>query len=381
MNTNTKPSSFYSIYHNISSLFGIEENEIKEISIPSKAISKRENYHKILHDEIILEIFKLLPGQTRLSTLPHVCYQFYVVSRPFSEKCLSLHYLIPKVEKSVVTRFLFRDYEKIHIFQFRKNQELSLYTLMYGSLLKKIKLSSSEFESYVNSLKKDENNFDILTINNQLKTLSFQHHVSKKLLENATIHNLISKTSSKTLSEFGELQDCKLISMLSDLDAKTLENIALRLIEYGKKTFEDRFAILELQNCLFEEFDEKHKQAILNFDNISPLPLLQIMGISIPPDLVKFGFFSLETCVAYLKEKIEEAKELFNFKCNHKTSLFFIKRERKNGLPFLEQLPPHDELAEEHQWFADRVIKMNPLEFCELKKIDIFSKFCTQITH
>lgn len=88
---------------------------------PSK-ITPRTKYERQIPDEVVALIFKSLPYQMQLSVIPQVCYQFYVISRPFSQDCYSVHRFIPKMKE--ITPYQGDAFFVIH---FTENYEISIH--------------------------------------------------------------------------------------------------------------------------------------------------------------------------------------------------------------------------------------------------------------
>lgn len=361
-----------------------ETTEEEKISIPFKVVQERNTYKTVLPNEMILQIFKLLDGQTRLCILPQVCYQFYEVSRPFSGKCYQLHNLIYPACNSIESVKM-----GVHIVQFRNDQTLSVYNILaYPNGSKQY--SMSEFKSHVCSLKNDDdNNFDVLTFYNRLKDrlqIFFGDDCYFRL------NHYFASNEEEYLLEgyFEDLKELETLEYLRNIDDDVLENIASIIIGYGQHytltgCFDRHEFEIEVLGCL----KENHRELLQVFSETGNKGFIEMIGLRYLPHyfnmednnikyrngiegLITLATLPFQKCIKRIKQNINDSLRGFFFECSYKSSLIFIStgdniKEISKSLfskavihysTNLEQVHHDPELAEEYQWFADKLIKI-----------------------
>lgn len=362
----------------------VPQDPNKKIADLVKIIFTQETNLLVFPNEINLQIFDLLDSSTRLSILPKVCQQFYLLNLSFSRAYFGLNEMIPK-NCSVAKNCIF-DTEgpkwfaiecvgpkkmMFHKINVALNHPVNKYGIVQNSTFKGImKYNRKFFETTLQSCFELSNNQEFSVLDLCEKAYieagkNFEIHLSQFSISDSINCNILTETSKKikTYHSF--------VSFFDILSEGSLQGIATVLMSFKEIILmEADYTLLECKEQLLSSL------TVEELNKIQPLikSLEEHLYISLDPALstpstskegcsfVLHKYFkdfilymtdsSYEECLTKIKDLIRESSEIYRFRSPFKSHLFFLYHCKQ-----LELFCPHGEIKDEHQWFADRLIK------------------------
>lgn len=363
MNINTKPSFLNGFMQNIIFAYKSTNNPI--------SLSEIKTVH--LPDELVDKIFELLSGQIRLSIFPQVCRQYRKISLSFSDKCFQLHHFIPKIRELMMSRGLFERCTRLFVINFDQNQgmnqgvkqSVSLNTIRLGVYEEKdLGLSSKTLGIHLNPFRNFDDSFDIIEFGEQLENFAaLNTQYSPRIY--SIQHNTISPDNSVHTFNIADQCGVDLVSLLSNLNDRTLTNIIQVLTAYSQGVLlRDNHDLADLKNKLLSTLTRHEKKQIerildsLNIDGwIRYVSLSKFDRDQINETILSIASHSLKKSLRLLKEKIETWSIQYERHYSYKKSLFFLNQKSQEGLLStytIEQL--FMSTCAEYQWFAGKII-------------------------
>ncbi len=357
----------------------------KKIEDLEKIIFNTKSNQLVLPDEINLHIFESIDPKTRLSILPKVCQQFYLLNHSFSNQCFHLNEIFPKV-LSVAKNCIYDTIgTKWFAIEFTGPKKLMFHKInvaAHHAIQDKYGIFQ---DSSFNAFMKYNRKFFQTTLESCL-TESKNHEFNVlDLCEKACIE--AGKEFKIYLSEFSisDVLKCNILAQKSDeikiyhsfisffelLSEGTLQGIALNLMNFKEiilmgadytlleckvellsSLTEDELKKLEPLIHVFEEFFHLPFNSGLSTLNTSEEGCSVVLHKYFKDFILYMTDSSYEDCLSKTKNLLQELCEIYRFKSPFKSHLFFLYHCKE-----LELFCPHGEINKKHQWFADSLIE------------------------
>lgn len=355
----------------------------KKIADLKKIIFNSVINQSVFPDEIYLEIFNLIDPQTRLSILPKVCQQFYLLSHSFSCHCFHLNEMILKIQsvakdciydtlgpKWFAIEFIGQKKLMFHKMNVALNHAVNKYGIIQDSTFKAImQYNRKYFETTLQSCFDASKNQDFSVLDLCEKAQIEAGHEFEIYLSEFTISNSIKCHILTEISEKIKIYH-SFVPFFEILSEGSLQDIATVLMSFKEIILmEADYTLIECKEQILSCFTKDELEilqslikALEKHINISFDSALSTLNTSKEGcSIVLHKYFkdfilymtdsSYEGCLTKIKDMTLESNKIYAFKSSFKPHLFFLYHCKQ-----LELFCPY-EIKEEHQWFADRLIE------------------------